>query len=49
MQLLPASHRKRKDLALLTRNFERIWYGRLPVRQDDFEDARNLLERLVAE
>ncbi len=49
MQLLPASHRKRKDLVLLTRNFERIWYGHLPVQQDDFEDARNLLERLVAE
>jgi hypothetical protein len=49
LQLLPATHRKRPDLMVLTRNFERIWYGRTLAKQDDFERAQSLLAKLVAE
>lgn len=47
LQLLPAAHRKRSDLTLLTRSFERIWYGHGNAREADFESARTLLERLA--
>jgi hypothetical protein len=49
LQLLPASHRKRPDLALLTRSFEGIWYGRRSAGQADFDGALSLLERLATE
>jgi hypothetical protein len=49
LQLLPTTHRKRPDLMSLTRTFERTWYGRMPARQDDFEQAQSLLAKLVAE
>jgi hypothetical protein len=49
LQLLPASHRKRSDLTLLTRRFEVIWYGHARALQSDFDEARLLIERLASE
>ena len=48
LRLLPPSGEKRRDLLLLTKSFERIWYGRKGARQEDFDDAHALLERLVS-
>jgi hypothetical protein len=48
LQLLPQMHGKRADLTILTQSFERIWYGQQAAGQAEYEDARSLLERLVA-
>lgn len=44
--LLPAEHSQRADLLTLTRSFERVWYGRVDARQQDFDDAVALLDRI---
>jgi hypothetical protein len=46
LNLLAANTERRVDLMLLTRSFERTWYGGRVARKQDFEDACRLLERL---
>lgn len=45
--LLALGSAQRGDLANLTRSLEMFWYGGQIAQQKDYEDARELLERLV--
>lgn len=45
--LLATGSAQRSDLARLTRYLEMFWYGGQAAQQKDYEDARELLERLV--
>ena len=46
LRLLPAPHRRRQPLALLTSTFERIWYGSRPPRPEDGAAIISLLQDL---
>lgn len=45
--LLATGSAQRGDLASLTRSLERFWYGGQAAGQQDYQHARELLERLV--
>jgi len=47
LRLLAAGSAQRGDLARLTRSLERFWYGGQAAGQQDYAQARELLERLV--
>lgn len=47
LRLVAAGSPQRGDLASLTRSLERFWYGGQAAGQQDYEHARELLERLV--
>jgi hypothetical protein len=46
LNLLAANTERRVDLTLLTRSFERTWYGGRVALKQDFEDACRLLDQL---
>jgi hypothetical protein len=46
LRLIKANNPSRGELAALTRDFERIWYGSQPAGTDDFSQSLQHLERL---
>ena len=46
VRLLPADSRRRPHLITLTDCFERVWYGRVPASDSDYESALAELESL---
>ncbi|HEY0797474.1 MAG TPA: DUF4129 domain-containing protein [Acidisarcina sp.] len=49
LALIAASDPRRNDLTLLTRGFERIWYGYRAAAEPEYRSARQLLEKLAAQ
>lgn len=48
LALLHRDHALLSDLRQLTRSFERIWYGHRSAEEQQYRDARSLLERLAS-
>ncbi len=46
LRLLHARHTLLPDMRLLTRSFERIWYGHRTAEERQYQEARALMERL---
>ena len=47
LRLLRAGHALEPDLRGLTRSFELIWYGNRPAAEEQYQDARARMEKLV--
>ncbi len=47
LALFPRRDEKRAELALLTRSFERVWYGRYPAGEQDYRQVCRLQKRLT--